>query len=210
MKVIHIIPSAFNYFDDIRSRAFKLVENLHELGIEADAFTLQYGSSGSSQQFQKNVHDIAPSRQFVGMVKGAELINALSDYTLVHLHCPFLGVARSLWRFKQAHPEIPLIATYYRDAVTSDLFGWCIKWYNNYYLPKIFSVADVVAYEPGREAERAVAKYVKNFSKLVEVDDSASFLGASLTAGESEVHPGGEMLLALKYKMLYNLLAREK
>jgi len=206
MKVLHIIPSAFNYFDDIRVEAFRLLENLQHLGVEGDAFTLQYGSSGSAKQFQKGVHEIAPSRSFVGTAREEELIRAFADYDLIHLHCPFFGAAGSIGRWKRAHPEIPLIATYHRPVLAADLFGRCIRWYNYYYLPKIFLLADLVAYNPGSGVREIVKRYVKDPAKLAEVDASANFFGTNLTAKIRETNMDSNELLALKYRMLYNEL----
>ncbi|EKD42976.1 MAG: hypothetical protein ACD_72C00515G0006, partial [uncultured bacterium] len=44
MRVLHIIPSAFDYFDDIRSEAFKMIDAEIEMGIDAEAMTLEYGA----------------------------------------------------------------------------------------------------------------------------------------------------------------------
>src|SRR3989344_1269126 len=203
MKVLHIIPSAFNYFDDIRAEAFELIESLHKLGVEAEAFTLQYGGVGSSKRYEGQVKEVAPSRHFAGTVRGEELVASFGEYDLIHVHCPFFGAARGILHWKELNPKIPLVATYHRAFVATDLFGWCIKWYSDYYLPKILSVADAVVYEP-RDAANAVVKYVKDSRKLVELNSSANFLGVDLSGALSEFKLGTKELLALKYKMLYN------
>ena len=59
MRVIHIIPSAFEYFDDIRSQAFRLLDGLNKLGVETEAFTLQYGSTNKAQK--ASIKEAAPS-----------------------------------------------------------------------------------------------------------------------------------------------------
>ena len=39
MRVAHLIPASFEYFDDIKSEAFALVEAQNDLGMEVEAFT---------------------------------------------------------------------------------------------------------------------------------------------------------------------------
>ena len=43
MKVLHVIPNAFEYFTDIHSEAFKILEAEAEYGVEANAITIGYG-----------------------------------------------------------------------------------------------------------------------------------------------------------------------
>ena len=42
MRVVHIVSTAFNYFDDIRNAVFKIVDGLQEKGVSQEIFTLQY------------------------------------------------------------------------------------------------------------------------------------------------------------------------
>ena len=143
MRVIHIIPSAFEYFGDIRSQAFKLLEGLHKIGVDAEAFTLQYGLT--SKALKASVAEDAPSvHAFKGSVGADDLVENLKDFDIVHLHCPFLGAARKIINWKNLHPNIPLVVTYYREVPFEDVFSLFIKLYNFYFLPKLFALSSVV------------------------------------------------------------------
>jgi len=145
VKVLHIIPNAFGYFKDIKDTAFGLVENLNGIGIKADAFTLEYGTSAKVMKKQeKEVQKVAPTRKYLGMFGLKEMINNFGDYHIIHLHCPLLGGSREICRFKKRYPILPLVVTYYRPVKTPDLFSLFVKAYNAYYLPKIFGLADAV------------------------------------------------------------------
>lgn len=141
MRVIHVIPSAFEYFDDIRSVAFKLTDELHKLGVENEAFTLQYGQP--SRATKASVRESSPSvHNYVGNFDIDSAIKSFSDFDIVHLHCPFFGAAGKILKWKKLNSGIPLVAFYYRDARIDDLMSLFIRFYNMYYLPKIFKAAD--------------------------------------------------------------------
>lgn len=143
MRVIHIIPSAFEYFNDIRSHAFKLLDGLHKLGVETEAFTLQYGSPNKAEKF--SIKQASPSvHNFIGNFDISSAIANFSEFDIVHLHCPFFGAAGKILHWKKLHPETPLVITYYRDVRVGDLMSMFIKLYNAYYLPKFFKLADAV------------------------------------------------------------------
>jgi hypothetical protein len=143
MRVIHIIPSAFEYFDDIRSEVFKLIEGLYKMGIETEAFTLQYG--GPTKTIKDQIKEDSPSvHNYISSTGAAGLVDGLAGFDIVHLHCPLLGAARQVLNWKKTHPRTPLVITYHRDVVWTDLFSLFIKLYNYYYLPKLFKVANIV------------------------------------------------------------------
>ncbi|MBI5729461.1 MAG: glycosyltransferase [Candidatus Magasanikbacteria bacterium] len=199
MKVLHIIPSAFDYFGDIRAAAFSLVGKLPGLGVEADAFTLQYGSA--SREEQGEVAATAPSQRFVGLTSVAELIVALGEYDLIHVHCPFFGVAGKIIAWKREHPNIPLVATFHRRVATPDFFSLGIVWYNRYYLPKLFAVADAVAAPSIKIFQRSFGATVTS-GKFYEVDSSTGWFGEELPDAPADP----DDVVALKYALLYTSL----
>jgi hypothetical protein len=84
MRVTHIVPAAFNYFEDIRSAAFQLAGGLQNIGIETDLFTLQYESVNKrmkteAQEASKNTH------AYIGSMNGRDLITDLNSSDLVQL-----------------------------------------------------------------------------------------------------------------------------
>lgn len=208
MKVLHIIPSAFDYFDDIRVEAFDLVEKLNKVGCEADAITLQYGSSPSSRRIKKEIHRAAPSRIFSGMVKADGLIEEFNSYDLVHVHCPFFGAAGSIERWKgDVGFRTPLVLTYYREVKVTDLFALVIKWYNNYHLPKLFKLAEAIVCPSISEFQKSAAsRYLQEGDKLHELDNSTDFLGTDLTLTLDKVKLSQAETAAVKQKMLYQKL----
>lgn len=217
MKVIHIIPNVFNYFEDIRSEAFLVTEWLPKLGVQADMFTLQYGapSAGKVEQSERSTETPSQSetptpqaRSFVGLNTIDELIDSLSEYDSVHLHVPFLGAAHRIIAWKKVHPEIPLVITYYRNVRTPDLFSLFIKWYNAYYLPKLFAISNVVAFRENTWfLERQARKFQqpgKETKPFVPVDETFEFAGKSLLGVSDRVTESGVEAVALKYAILYN------
>ncbi len=164
MRVIHIIPSAFEYFDDIRSRAFKLLDGLCKLGVENEAFTLQYGST--TKALKSSVAEASPAvHNYVGNFDIDAAITSFADFDIVHLHCPFFGAAGKILQWKKNNPDIPLVVTYYRDVKIVDTISLFIRLYNTYYLPKFFKLADAVDWlnaedaAPESIAERTLLMY---------------------------------------------------
>lgn len=185
MRVIHIIPSAFNYFDDIRRHVFELLEKQIECGVEAEAFTLQYGSVTRGQKIE--VRREAPASRFIGLFGLDELVDSLKDFGVVHLHCPFLGAAKKIINWQKKNADSPLVITYHRDLEFSDLFSLFIIGYNHFYLPRLFSIATaVVGFSAEEFAETKGAHYLKQPEKFVDI----SALTASV-ANDVNIHLTG-------------------
>ncbi len=156
MRVIHVIPSAFEYFGDIRSQAFKLLDGLHKLGVESEAFTLQYGSTNKAEKASikkasSSVHN------YIGDFDINSAIANFSDFDIVHLHCPFFGAAGKILHWKKLHSDTPLVITYYRDVRIKDVMSIFIRFYNAYYLPKLFKLADTVNRFNAEESSESIA-----------------------------------------------------
>ncbi|MCX6782091.1 MAG: hypothetical protein NTW66_03170 [Candidatus Magasanikbacteria bacterium] len=141
MNVIHIIPSVFDYFDDIRDSAMALAERERDFGINAEAYTLQYGTVSRNEQAVTAYK--TPTMKFSGLFSGSYVISELDAADVVHLHAPFMGLAGDLIKWKKER-NIPLIVTFYRNVNIRDLFSLLLSLYNRYYLPKIINLADLV------------------------------------------------------------------
>lgn len=174
MRVIHIIPSAFEYFDDIRAEAFEMVDELNRQNITADAFALQYGAHSAQKKTdeeqiesgEKKPTDIM--RKYVGMASGADALATLPDFDIVHLHCPFLGGARAIIKWRLEYPGQPFVISYYHPVPFTDLFSVFVRWYNNYYLPKIFKLSNVVFCDTFEQfTAGAGERYLRGEKKLV-------------------------------------------
>jgi hypothetical protein len=170
MKVIHIIPSAFEYFNDVREQAMNLVEKERGLGVDAEAYTLQYGPVTSKQK--GDAREEAPSLSFVSLNSGSALVDDLKNYDLVHLHAPFLGMAGSILRWKRSDNKRPLVITYWRDVRVSDLMSAFLALYNRIYLPKFFSLSDTLIFL-GNDAEKntAAGRRLAKSAKYIYLED---------------------------------------
>ncbi|HLD60929.1 MAG TPA: hypothetical protein VJA27_02235 [Patescibacteria group bacterium] len=211
MRVIHIIPSAFNYFDAIRAEAFQLVENLDAIGVENDVFTLQYGAQSKTKQEQTEIEvqvSSGSSRTYSGQVSFGEVVGTLASYDVVHAHAPLFGGAGKIIEWKKANPGVPFLVSYYQPVGASDLFGFLVRWYTIYYLPRLFKAADIVTCDSIDELYRKFGRgVVFNPEKLIEADEETKdFFGTDLTYDPNGLELTNRERLAVKYTMLYNEL----
>lgn len=173
MRVLHIIPTAFNYFDDIRAEAFKILHTEGEHGIDANALTLDYGSTSKSDE--EEVGEVAPKAQFLGHHPMRRAMESWNDYDVVNLHCPFLGAASKILDWANKNKDKNLIITYHHDFRTPDFFSLIIKIYNIFYLPKLFKVAKRICFFGGRRRESSTGILLtgkKNDRKTVVLGQS--------------------------------------
>jgi hypothetical protein len=171
MKILHIIPSAFDYFDDIKRQAFETVEDLEQAGVDIQVVTLQYGSVTKSEKSE--VAKSAPSREYLGQISIEESALKWSEYGIVHLHCPFFGAGKLILNWKKEHQNIPLFITYYNDFATTDFFSIILKIYNLFYLPKIFRIADKIIFACEDKKQCACgAKIAQQNGKLAILKES--------------------------------------
>jgi hypothetical protein len=141
MRVLHIVPSAFNYFDDIRTLVFAVVDELDQVqGIDQNIFTLEYGPP--SKQHKEVLHQVTPGRSYQGARSIEALCTSFVEYDIVHIHSPFLGAAKKLVAARKQHP--PLILSYYRDVELVDLLSYFIRWYNRVYIPQLAAISSAV------------------------------------------------------------------
>jgi len=145
MLVTHIIPTAFNYFDDIKQNAFKIVEELPKYGVDCKVLTLQYDQPTKKQKESvSGKGGSAPSYNFSGNTRLQDGLVDLLNSDIVHLHCPFMGGASDILKLKIKNLKLPLVCTYYRPVETPDVFSLILLAYNAYYLPKLFRLSDVI------------------------------------------------------------------
>jgi hypothetical protein len=200
MRVIHIIPSAFEYFDDIRSEVFKLIEGLYKMGVETEAFTLQYG--GPTKSIKDQVKSDSPSvHTYINSTGAAGLIESLADFDIVHLHCPLLGAARQILHWKKTNPKVLLVITYHRDVVWTDSFSLFIKLYNRYYLPKLFATADILVCQNLEELGTFTgSRYIDKNKNLAVLDE------IKLEGDWVDPQWGSIEVVAAKTALIYNTL----
>ncbi len=193
MRVLHVIPNAFEYFEDIHSEAFKILEAEVDLGIHVDAVTIDYG--GTSKKEISQVKKTAPSRTYVGQETIDKNIEAWDYYDIINLHGPFFGSANKILEWIQKHPEKFLVVTYHHDFVSSDFFSLFIKFYNYYYLPKIFKKANHVAFFADRYGLSKIG------IKMLNDEEKVAVLG--LPREGEDIHNGS---IAQDLVIVYNSL----
>lgn len=195
---MHIIPSAFNYFDDIKVKAFDVVDGLSKIGVEVEAFTLQYG--GVTKSVKEGVRQSSPRvHVYTGSTNADGLTSSLEGFDIVHLHCPFLGAASHVVQWKKTHQNIPLVITYYRDVRFVDLFSLFIKIYNAIYLPKLFKLADMVVCQNfDNFRTKGGGRYMVEDKKIIALDE--------VSLDESLGVFSGNESLAAKMLLVYNNL----
>ncbi|OGH93954.1 MAG: hypothetical protein A2538_03770 [Candidatus Magasanikbacteria bacterium RIFOXYD2_FULL_41_14] len=148
MKVIHIAPSAFNYFDDIRDRVFSWVEELNERGIDATVLTLQYETP--TREVKRQVAAAAPSVEYDHADSVAVVTESIvrtikpPEREIIHLHTPFLGGGRDIINFVKSRPDAHFLVTHHRPVRIVDFFSIYIHFYNQFYLPKLFFRAEAI------------------------------------------------------------------
>lgn len=197
MKVIHIIPSAFNYFDDIRAAAFGLIEKLDKFGVDSVAFTLQYNSVISTRM-KDQVRTAAPSQTFAGMSTLDNMFDELSNADIVHVHTPLFGGMGQFFAWRANNPTVPVVLTYYRPCALTNLFSYFIYAYNWYYLSRLVGTATV-------NTLQALSPFVKSLPgvQFLPIDSSNTLAGENLTEILDGVQLTVDEIPAAKYAVLY-------
>ncbi len=140
MRVLHIVPAAFSYFDDIQAQVESWLPSLANLGVEVQVFSLKYGS-------QKKNGQQVEGKSFASQYDREEKISITSafaewsSFDVVHLHGPFLGAGAEIIKACHAYREVPLLLSYHRPVTLSNFFSLFIRCYNFFYLRKIFPLA---------------------------------------------------------------------
>lgn len=200
MRVIHLIPSVFDYFDDIRTAAFDLLEKLTPFGVESEAFTFQF-STGVTKKIRESVGTVAPSHTLQGVIARESFTDRLNDFDIVHVHTPIYAGMNDFLIWRKAHPFKPLIVTYYRPVRIVDAFSALMWVYNLYYRHRLWESADLVAIQPLRAGTRTPID-----GQVIEMDSSHMFQGVPLTDILKGVQLEEKQYMAAKYALLYNKL----
>lgn len=169
MRVLHIIPSAFDYFEDIRDSAMTLAHNERERGLDVEAITLQYGAVGQSEKAA--IRKISPVMSFAGLISGDSIIKLVDDFDIIHLHLPTLGLMRRIIEWKKKNINKPLIITYWRDPKINDIFSYFISLYNRYYEKQLRCLADkIVCFLPDDYQKIGFLRRLADKNKIINID----------------------------------------
>jgi len=213
MKILHIVPTAFEYFEKIRSEAFGLVDDLNNLGFACEIITLQY--SAVSKRLKSRVAEESEER--IGFEKNygdKELADKLDKADIIHLHAPFLGMGKKLLKYKREHKEKKFLITMHANLPYSDLFTIIIWLYNGFYLKRLMNEADFVVAE-NEQIFRAGGgfSYLHDLQKFVPMNNFTDFIlenNPGLTEKIDNLKLNKpDLYAAVAYGELYRLLSGE-
>ncbi len=213
IKVLHIVPSAFDYFEKIRKEAFLLVDSLDELGFDNYVFTLQY--EAVNKRLEKKVQRETKGKMgFEKIYNIAEIKDKMDEADIIHLHAPFLGMGKKILEYKKNNPQKKFIVTLHPGLPYVDFFTIIIWLYNSWYLGKMFAIADFVAVENEDIFKKAggFAK-LKDEKKLVLINNFINFIKKNNPVIEGKLDELKKNDLptysALAYGELYRILRGE-
>ncbi|HNU96132.1 MAG TPA: hypothetical protein PKH95_01870 [Candidatus Magasanikbacteria bacterium] len=213
IKVLHIVPSAFDYFEKIRKEAFLLVDSLDELGFDNYVFTLQY--EAVNKRLEKKVQRETKGKMgFEKIYNIAEIKDKMDEADIIHLHAPFLGMGKKILEYKKKNPKKKFIVTLHPGLPYVDFFTIIIWLYNSWYLGKMFAIADFVAVENEDIFKKAggFAK-LKDEKKLVLINNFINFIKENNPVIEGKLDELKKNDLptysALAYGELYRILRGE-
>jgi len=171
MKILHIIPSAFSYFDDIKEKAMSLAGKQKELGFSVEAFTVQYNGLTPKQMAESSLQ--APLLHFSGVYSADELISQLADFDIIHFHAPFLGIVGKICSLlKNMAYKSKIVVSYWRKPIINDLFSVYIFLYNCFYIPRLSVLSDAqLLMETGGAKLFSIEKWIKNSENIIDFNN---------------------------------------
>lgn len=219
MKVLHVIPAAFHYYDDIQTEAFKLVDAESQMGVEAVAYTIEYQlpvkNTPLTEKEKKKDEPLAPIPaifqrralpQYKGRVKQEEIESDIESFDIIHVHVPIFGAIGKVLEWKKRFPKLRIFVSVHRKSIKNDFFTVLFALYNKIMLPKVFAKTECII-APSMKMlfysyKRVVEPYIE---RAVELDESSDFLGTDLSVTTLDWNTlKVKEILALKCIILYN------
>jgi hypothetical protein len=202
MRVVHVVPSAFEYFEDIRVAAFNIVEELDRQGIDSEIITLQYGNPSRSTREVAERQEM--KRSYKGTLPIPELLESLKQCDIIHFHTPILGFLGKFITWQKTHLDAKVVVSYYRPIAYTDVLSWFIAWYNRHYLPRLAAKAKAIVYFTDYGTKSIAARMADE----ALVIDAHSFISEPLyektkTVSLYKISELGEAIIALYSQMLY-------
>lgn len=158
MKVAHIVCVYPPYNGGMGTVAFHMAEALGKRGHEVCVYTPgPYGGdevrekgedhAAHTDKVKEAIHDvkrIVPNFRYGNAARLPGLEDELANYDIVHLHYPFFGTAGLIKRFRDAHPDVPLVVSYHMDARADGWKGAFFALYNRLYMHRVLNRADAL------------------------------------------------------------------
>ncbi|MFB6181984.1 MAG: glycosyltransferase family 4 protein [Candidatus Magasanikbacteria bacterium] len=149
MKIAYITPAYPPYGGGIGKVTKETSERLEEKGHEVVVFTPDYENRGPEGKNIKKVKPKFPAKKLVSKFISVEnatflpqIKQDLNNFDIVHLHYPFFGTDRIVYKWKKKNPGIPLVITYHMDVTSSGIKGIILYLYRKFYQRRILSCAD--------------------------------------------------------------------
>lgn len=225
MKVLHVIPAAWHYYDDIQAEAFQLVDVESSMGVYAIAYTIEYQNPNkavpatsekeregkftpSTTSVQSAIFKRRAAPQYKGKVSDVEIETDMATFDVVHVHAPIFGAIGRVMNWKKLYPNLKIFVTIHRPSRKTDFFTLVFAIYNKVMLPKLLAVCSAIITPSMEMLHRSYKTTVDSYvDKVVEVDDSELFVGEKL----SETVPQWKTfkmkeIVAYKCIILYNNL----
>lgn len=159
LRIAHIVCAYPPYHGGMGAVTFQTVQALADRRHEVEVFTPAYYESKELRSKKapevkehapqldvqiEQVHRMAPSLQYGNAARIPDVQHELDHFDIVHLHYPFFGTANLIRKWKQRHPEKPLVMTYHMDNRAPGWKGMLFQLYSKYWMPKILSSADAL------------------------------------------------------------------
>ena len=210
IRVIHIVPAAFEYFEDIKSKALRLASLEREFFLDVEVLTLQYGpdSKSKAQEIKQRFSGLG----LKGFYNLEQVIDRLADFDIIHIHCPFLGVGK-VWQWLKKPHKPKLCLTFYASIENDDMFSWFISFYNWFFIPRFFKIADLIIMEDEEKFIKTFGtKYLSEGFPIVDLGYSAEEIvreNIHLTDGVEGVKLTMEQSRAAAYFQFYTYLMKQ-
>ncbi|HAT03302.1 MAG TPA: hypothetical protein DCS29_00805 [Candidatus Magasanikbacteria bacterium] len=157
MRIAHIVSTYPPYFGGMGNVVFQTASYLANYGHEVMVFTPQYyehkeirakdtpSARTHTPKLQESIDYAKRLKIPISYGNAAympQIKQELDDFDIVHLHYPFFGTANMVRKWKEKHPEKPLVITYHMDTRSGGWKGLVFKYYASYWMPKILGSAD--------------------------------------------------------------------
>jgi len=142
VKIAHVVGTFPPHFGGMGSVAFEEAKRLGELGHAVTVFTMQYPDFVYRKyDWPFRVVRFKPWLKLGDAGLVPQMIKALKDFDLIHLHYPFFGGAEMVWLSKVWHHQ-KYVITYHMDAKPDTFLKKVIQAkYNFFYSRPIFDHA---------------------------------------------------------------------
>ncbi|MEK7644121.1 MAG: glycosyltransferase family 4 protein [Patescibacteria group bacterium] len=159
MKIAQIVCRYPPYYGGMGNVVFQTASFLSAIGHDVTVFTPDYYpeseikpvtapvDSSHEPELQTEIDyakRLKPSLSYGNAARLPDMKKELDGFDLVHLHYPFFGTNNLVRNWKLKNPELPLVITYHMDSRSTGWKGLILKYYAEYWMPRILGSADAL------------------------------------------------------------------